>query len=381
MKLIYLDNAATSFPKPESVYQTLDSFARRSLANPGRTSHQMALVAEQEILQTRHLCNQFFDGEAAERFLFTLNCTDSLNIAIKGTLQAGDHVVTSNLEHNSVSRPLEALVDAGTISLTRIAADSSGSIDPRAVQDALRPGTRLVVLTHASNVLGTVQPIAEIGALVRRHGALFLVDAAQTAGVVPISVRQLNLDFLAMPGHKALLGPTGTGVLYVGPRGKLRAWREGGTGGDSMSRTQPAEFPHFLEGGTPNVLGIAGMKAGLQFVMEKGLSAIREHENALIARLAEYLHRRREFSIYGHLDPARRVGTLSFNHPAMDSIDLGGILDTSFNIAVRPGMHCAPYIHRALGTSPRGTVRVSPGIFNTAEDIDCFTAALSEILP
>jgi cysteine desulfurase/selenocysteine lyase len=381
MKLTYLDNAATSFPKPEAVYQALDQFARQSLANPGRTSHKMALTAEHELLQTRHLLNQFFQGEGAERFIFTMNCTDSLNIAIKGLAQPGDHVITTTLEHNSVSRPLEALQDAGVIRLTRVPADSEGTVSPEAIEQAWTERTKWVALTHASNVLGTLQPIAEVGERVRQRGGLLLVDAAQTAGVVPIHLRDMQVDLLALPGHKALMGPTGTGVLYVGPRAQLSPWREGGTGGDSMSRRQPTEFPHFLEGGTPNVLGVAGLRAGLQFVMERGIQSIWEHENALILRLAEHLRRRGDCTLYGHLNSTRHVGTLSFSHPVMESVDIGAMLDTSFNVAVRPGMHCAPYVHRAQGTAPQGTVRVSPGIFNTAEDIDYLADALNQILP
>ena len=283
--MIYLDNAATSFPKPESVYAALDRFARHSLANPGRAGHKMALASERLLDDGRHRLNRFFNGRSPDRWIFTLNCTDALNMAFKGVLNEGDHVVTTDLEHNSVSRPLTAMAEAGRISLTRVPADASGTIDPAAVAAAFTPRTRLVAVTHASNVLGTVQPVAEIGKLVRGRDALFLVDAAQTAGVVPIDVQASCIDLLAFPGHKSLLGPTGTGALYVGPRAQLRPWREGGTGGDSSTPTQPAEYPYFLEGGTPNVLGIAGLVAGLDFVEERGLEAIRRHELDLCDRL------------------------------------------------------------------------------------------------
>src|SRR5919108_4685580 len=229
--MIYLDNAATSFPKPEAVYQVLDRFARHRLANPGRAGHKMALAAERALDDARHLLNQLFHGEGPERFIFTMNCTDALNMAMKGILADGDHVITSDLEHNSVSRPLRALELAGRITLTRVRADSGGTIDPDEVRRAVTPRTRLVALTHASNVLGTVQPVAEVGRLARERDLLFLVDAAQTAGVVPIDVQALAIDLLAFPGHKSLLGPTGTGALYVGPRAQVRAWRAGGTGG------------------------------------------------------------------------------------------------------------------------------------------------------
>lgn len=377
--MIYLDNAATSFPKPEAVYQTLDRFARHSLANPGRAGHRMALAAERALDEGRHVLNQFFHGKESERFAFTLNCTDALNMAFKGVLAEGDHVITTNLEHNSVSRPLRALELAGRIALTRLTADGGGTIDPDDVRKAITKKTRLIALTHAGNVLGTVQPIAEIGRIAREHDLLFLVDAAQTAGVVPIDIQEMNVDLLAAPGHKSLMGPTGTGFLYAGPRTHVLAWREGGTGGDSSSETQPRELPYFLEGGTPNVLGVAGLVEGIRFVQQRGMESIHQHEVELVERLWRKLEELKGYEVFGHRDPARRVGTLSFRNKALAAAELGGILDQAFDIAVRPGLHCAPYIHKALNTAPEGTVRVSPGPFNTNEDIDELAAALAEI--
>jgi cysteine desulfurase / selenocysteine lyase len=377
--MTYLDNAATSFPKPEAVYQALDRFARQSLANPGRAGHKMALAAEHALDDTRHLLNELFHGEGPERFVFTLNCTDALNMAFKGVLADGDHVITTDLEHNSVSRPLRRLELDGRITLTRVRADGSGTVNPDDVRRAVTPRTRLIVLTHASNVVGTVQPVAEVGHIARERDLLFVVDAAQTAGVLPIDVRAMAIDLLAFPGHKSLLGPTGTGALYVGPRANVRAWREGGTGGDSSSETQPREFPYFLESGTPNVLGVAGLAAGVRYVVEQGLDKIHAHEVALTERLWRRLEELPGFEVFGHRDHARRVGTLSFRCEALPAAELGGILDQAFDVAVRPGLHCAPYIHRSLGTFPEGTVRVSPGPFNTAEDIDHLARALAEI--
>jgi cysteine desulfurase family protein len=377
--MIYLDNAATSFPKPEAVYQALDGFARQSLANPGRAGHKMALAAERALDDCRHRLNQLFHGREPERFVFTLNCTDALNMAFKGLVGAGDHVITSDLEHNSVSRPLRAAELDGRITLTRVRADGGGTISPDDVRQAITPHTRLIVLTHASNVLGTVQPIAEVGRIAREHDLLFLLDAAQTAGVLAIDVQDMNIDLLAFPGHKGLLGPTGTGALYVGPRARVRAWREGGTGGDSASETQPREFPYFLEGGTPNVLGVAGLSAGLQYLEERGLEAIHHHELDLIQYLWQRLDEMPGYQVFGHRDPASRVATLSLRSEAIGAAEIGGILDQSFDIAIRPGLHCAPYIHRALGTFPEGTVRVSPGPFNTRDDIDRLVQALGEI--
>jgi cysteine desulfurase family protein len=377
--MIYLDNAATSFPKPESVYLALDEFARHSLANPGRAGHKMALAAEHALDDCRHRLNRFFYGRWPERFVFTLNGTDALNMAFKGVLKTRDHVITTDLEHNSVSRPLVAMEKAGLISLTRVAADGGGTVDPDAIRKAVMPKTKLIAVTHASNVLGTIQPIAEIGKVAREHDIIFLVDAAQTAGVIPIDIQALQIDMLAFPGHKSLLGPTGTGVLYVSPRIQLGPWREGGTGGDSATPTQPAEFPYFLEGGTPNVLGVAGLIAGLQYVESEGLAKIHRHETGLTERLWKRLDAIGGFEVFGHRDISCRVGTLSFRCEALPAAELGAILDQAFDIAVRPGLHCAPYVHKAIGSYPDGLVRVSTGTFNTEADIDRLADALKEI--
>jgi len=379
--MIYLDNAATSFPKPEAVYQALDQFARTSLANPGRAGHRMAIAAERMLDHARHILNQFFRGEAPERWIFTLNCTDGLNLAIKGVILPGDHVVTTDLEHNSISRPLTALQKAGVISLTRVASQA-GYVDPDAIEQAITPRTRLVAMTHASNVLGTVQPIESIGAIVRQAGALFLVDAAQTAGVVPIDLRAAAIDLLAFPGHKSLYGPTGTGALYAGPRtdGTIRPWREGGTGGDSSSATQPIGLPYLLEGGTPNVLGVAGLAAGIAWVHERGPDNLRAHEVELLERAVDWAEHSDGWRVAGRWDPETHVGPLSLIvPPSLTPQDAGAILDTSFDIAIRPGLHCAPYIHRALGTFPDGTLRLSPGPFTTPDQIDSLLQALDEI--
>jgi cysteine desulfurase/selenocysteine lyase len=380
--MIYLDNAATSFPKPEVVYQAMDRFARRCLANPGRAGHSMALAAERELDEARHALNRFFSGAAPQRWIFTLNGTDALNMAIKGILQDGDHVVTTDLEHNSVSRPLQALELAGKITLTRVAS-VDGYLSPEDLEAALRPNTSLVVMTHAANATGTVQPIERIAPLVRSSGALLLLDAAQTAGVIPIDLSTTPIDLLAFPGHKALYGPTGTGALYVGPRtdGRIRPWREGGTGGDSSSPTQPAELPYLLEGGTPNVLGISGLRAGLGWVSERGPEVLRSHEISLLEPVVEWAEKRSGgWKIAGQWDPAAHVGALSLiPPPGLSPAEVGSILDVSFDIAVRPGLHCAPYLHRALGTFPQGTLRMSPGPFSTIRDIEELLQALTAV--
>ena len=378
--MIYLDNAATSFPKPEPVYRAMDTFARTKLANPGRAGHRMAVAAERTLDEGRHALNQFFRGQGVERWIFAYNCTDALNLAIKGTVQPGDHVVTSDLEHNSVSRPLRKLEKDGVITLTRVAS-VDGYLDPEAIRQAIQPGqTSLVALTHASNVLGTVQPIEAIAPVVRAAGALFLVDAAQSAGLVPIDLKATAVDFLAFPGHKALYGPTGTGALYVGPRANPRPWREGGTGGDSASETMPEQLPFLLEGGTPNVLGIAGLIAGIAWVAERGVDASRRHEVALLQQVVDWVDGSDGWNYAGRWEPATHVGALSLIVPeGLTPQELGAILDGQFDIALRPGLHCSPYAHKAIGTFPDGTLRVSPGPFSTEADIATFLAALSEI--
>lgn len=377
--MIYLDNAATSFPKPESVYRAMDCCAREQVANPGRAGHKMAVGAERILEDCRHRLNQLFHGAGAERWGLTFNCTDGLNMAIKGVLREGDHVITTDLEHNSISRPLVAMERSRFISLTRVKHDGTGTIDPDSIRKALTPKTRLVATLHVSNVLGTIQPIDEIGRICREHDAFFLVDAAQSAGVVPIDLQATAIDMLAFPGHKALYGPTGTGALYVRPGIEIKPWREGGTGGDSTSPTQPTEFPFLVEGGTPNVLGNCGLAAGIAFVEERGLANIHQHEIALSERLRPRLHEL-GCEVFAHADPKRRVGALSFRHPSLPANELAAILDQSFDIAVRAGLHCAPYMHRSFGTVPDGMVRASVGIFNTNDDIDRLSDALKEIL-
>lgn len=343
----------------------------------------MATASAEAIRQCRHLLNQLFNGEDPDRFVLTLNCTDSLNIALKGTLEQGDHVITSDLEHNSVSRPLVGMHQAGYIELSRIQGDSQGNLDPEQIRKAITPKTKMVVLTHASNVLGTVQPIDEIGRICRGANLLFLVDAAQTAGVLPIDVRASHIDLLAFPGHKALYGPSGTGALYVGPRAHVKPWREGGTGGDSKHPVQPAELPYSLEGGTCNTLGAVGMAEGIHFVQQVGMNKIHDHEMNLLKSLAEQMTEQGLFSIEGHTDWNRHVPTLSFKPTEkvdMHVSDIAASLDASFDIAIRPGLHCAPYIHKAQGSYPDGTVRVSPGYFNTQDHIDQFVKAIKEVV-
>jgi len=383
--VIYLDNAATSFPKPEQVFRGMDAFVRASGANPGRGGHRRALEAEAMIGDTRRLLARLFGCPRPERIVFGLNATDALNMAIRGLVRLGDHLITSDLEHNSVSRPLNRLERDGVITLTRLPAGADHLIDPDAVARAITPRTRLVALTQASNVTGTIQPIAAIGKIVRERGALLLVDAAQSAGVVPIDVEKDAIDFLAFTGHKGLLGPTGTGGLVVGHRADVNAWREGGTGGDSSSPIQPEEFPHHLEGGTPNVFGIAGLREGVKLILERGVDAVLAHERKMIATFVGALKDPARYSWYGadktilERGGEGRVGLVGLNLPGFAPSELAAILDEQFDIAVRAGLHCAPYAHKHLGTFPQGTVRLSAGILSTEDEMRRAAAAFDEV--
>jgi cysteine desulfurase/selenocysteine lyase len=388
--MIYIDNAATTFPKPPVVHDAATTFIRTLGANPGRGSHRMAASASQVVESARLALARFIGaGGTPERVVFAHNCTDALNMAIKGAVRARQahatttpHVVTSVLEHNSVSRPLEQLAADGAITLTRVGSSTDGYLSVDDVVAALRPETCLVALTHASNVLGTVQPIAAIGAAVRERtdgSAWFLVDAAQTIGVEPIDVEAAHVDLLAFPGHKALFGYPGTGGLYVSPRVTLLPWREGGTGGDSKHPVQPDEYPHRLEGGTHNTVGIASLGAGLAFIGETTPAAIREHEAALAARFLDGLAQIPGVTVRGPRGTADRVATIAFDVGGFGSQDVAAILDSSFDIAVRAGLQCSPYCHQMLGTHPDGLVRASFGYFNTEADVDALLAALDQI--
>lgn len=379
-EITYLDNGATSWPKPACVQEEMIRFLAEDAANPGRAGHRMAVAAERKLDDVRAKLTTFFDGGDPHRMVLTLNCTDALNIAIRGVLREGDHAITSTLEHNSVSRPLQTLADQGFITLTRLPMVDGGFVDPDAVRKAITPTTRLVAITHCSNVLSTIQPAEEIGRIVREHDALFLLDAAQSAGVIPISIRQMNVDLLAFPGHKSLLGPTGTGGLYVGERADPAPFRIGGTGGDSSTPTQPHLYPYWLEGGTPNTVGIAGLGAGIDYVIAHDPAKTLAHERSLVARLVAALDGDEQFTILGSHDWSRRGCAVSITVRDMAPSEVGAILDSEFQIAVRPGLHCAPYIHQELGTFPDGAVRISPGPFNTESDIDRLVAALQQIV-
>ncbi|MCG0275106.1 MAG: aminotransferase class V-fold PLP-dependent enzyme [Thermosediminibacteraceae bacterium] len=377
--MAYFDNAATSWPKPEEVYKTVEDVMRNFGGNPGRSGHKMALAAARLIYDAREVLAEFFNAESPTNIVFTMNATDALNIAIKGVLRPGDHVITSSMEHNSVTRPIFAMTKYG-IKWDIVKCEKDGTLDPDDVVKAIKPNTRLIAITHASNVTGTVMPIEQIGKIARERDIIFLVDAAQSAGVLEIDVQKLNIDLLAFPGHKGLYGPQGTGGLYVREGLKLAPLRHGGTGSFSEELLQPEILPDLLESGTLNTPGIAGLAAGVRFVKKIGLSNIRTFEDQLTQKFLEGLLEIDGITVYG---PPRasnnRLAVVSINMKGMDSAELAYLLDSRYDIQVRPGLHCSPLAHETIGTKEQGTVRFSFSIFNTIEEVEGALFALKEI--
>ena len=371
---IYFDNAATSHPKPEPVIEAVHRALTRFNANPGRSGHDAALAAGRIVLETRERLAALLGAEDAMSVVHCFNCTDALNLAIKGSLRQGDHVVATQLEHNSVLRPLCALAARGRIALTLVPPRPDGFVDPSDIRDALNANTRLVVCAHASNVTGAIQPVAAIGALVRGAGARFLIDGAQALGELPVNVKDLKCDLYAFPGHKALLGPQGTGGLYVAPGLSLLPQREGGTGTDSQRLTQPETLPERYESGTLNLPGIAGLGAGCEYVAAR-LSQLMMHTRELTQALYEGLERIPGVVLYSPPREADRAGIVSFNVGDLPSSRAADTLARE-GIAVRGGLHCAPGTHRFLGTLERGAVRASLGHANTFEEVEAFLGAV-----
>ena len=375
----YLDNAATSWPKPESVYRAVDHFMREVGATPGRGGHRREEEAARIADETRAALADLFHAPDPSGVAFTMNATQAINMALKGLLKMGDHVITSSIEHNAMWRPLKALERRG-VEVTAVPCARDGLLDPAEVESAIRSSTRLVAMLHASNVLGTILPIAEIGALARRRGIPFLVDAAQTVGACPLDMQAMNIDLLAFPGHKGLFGPHGTGGLIVRPGLALETWVEGGSGTESAPETMPESLPLRLEAGTQNAAGIAGLLAGTRFVLEQGVERIRAHEMELTALLMDLLRGVPNLTLLGPADPAARTAVVSVTIEGYVPEQLAMVLDQVFNIATRAGLHCAPQAHRTAGTLKVGALRFSPGYFNTADKIHEATEALKSIL-
>ncbi|MBI5657200.1 MAG: aminotransferase class V-fold PLP-dependent enzyme [Geobacter sp.] len=375
---IYLDNAATSFPKPEAVYTAVEHALRDVGVSPGRGSHRRGLAAARLVLEAREALADLFAIPDSSRIVFTQNATEALNLAVLGLLKPGDRVVTTTMEHNSLARPLHLAARRG-VEVVFVPADRTGMVDSAEIAAALAVPTRLVALSHCSNVTGTIQPVAEIGALARKRGALMLVDAAQSVGCIPIDVGAMSIDLLAAPGHKGLYGPPGTGFLYIADGIDLDPLMVGGTGTASTGEDQPADLPERFESGTINTPAIAGLLAGVLFVASTGVAAIARHEERLVNRLCAGLQEMPSVRLCGPEPLKPRGSVVSFTVDGMDPGHVGFLLDQEHDIAVRTGLHCAPAAHRTIGTFPAGTVRASPGYFTTDAEIDTFITALRSI--
>ncbi|ODP29447.1 Cysteine desulfurase [Paenibacillus nuruki] len=377
--IIYLDHAATSFPKPPEVSQALLDALEQASANPGRGSHRMAVQASRELFQCRKTLSKLLDVHNPVDIAFTANTTVALNMAIQGYLEAGDHVISTMTEHNSVRRPLEALKRSIGIEVTYIAVDAQGEINLAEVNQAFTPRTRLLVCNHSSNLLGSILPIAELSSIAHDHGAKILVDIAQSAGHIPVYLSQWKIDMAAFPGHKGLLGPQGTGGLYIAPDMDLNPWIYGGTGSQSEEINQPNVRPDRYEAGTPNTPGIAGLQAGARYVLERSVTKIAEEEQILTQMMIKKLLNIQGVHVLGPEIGKERTGIVSFIMEHKDSAEIAFRLDREFGIAVRAGMHCTPLAHIAAGTLATGAVRASVGYRSTADDIDQLIEAIQYI--
>jgi cysteine desulfurase family protein len=377
--LIYLDNAATSFPKPEQVYVFMDAFYRKAGVNPGRSGYDLCLESGALLEETRRQLTTFFNGSDPSRLVFGYNSTDALNLAIFGLLQPGDHAVTTKLEHNSTLRPLWHLGQQG-VEVDWVDFDDRGFVDPERFVSRFKRTTRAAVINHASNVIGTVQPVAEIGRVCRERGIHLILDVSQTAGAIPVDVEALGADVVCFTGHKSLMGPMGIGGMYVRDGVEIRLTRAGGTGVRSIQRTHLEEYPYRMEYGTPNLPGIAGLSAGVKWLTERGRENIHRHEMALWSRLRDGLRAIDGVVLYCAESEDRHISVLMVNVEGMVAGDVGTILDVDYNIATRTGLHCAPMVHEHLGTAAiHGGVRFGIGPFNTEAHVDAAIRAVGEI--
>jgi cysteine desulfurase/selenocysteine lyase len=385
--VIYFDNAATSWPKPPGVAEAMVHFLNHVGANPGRSGHRLSLEAGRIVYQAREVVADLLNAADPLRVVFGANVTEALNLALQGYLRPGDHVVTSSMEHNSVMRPLRAMASpggmcGGAIDLTVVPCSPQGSLDPADLEAAMRPETTMIVLNHGSNVCGSLLPVQHAGAIARHHGCLLLVDAAQTAGAYPIDVQADQIDLLAFTGHKALGGPMGTGGLIIGERvdlDRLVPLKRGGTGSRSEWEEQPGFLPDMCESGTANAVGLVGLAAGVRWVRERGVQAVRQYETQLTQRLIDGLQEIPGVTVYGSLDATQQTATVSFNVAGLEPSEVGLRLGDEYDLMCRVGLHCAPAAHKTLGTFPRGTVRFGLSAFNTQDEVDTALHAVRDI--
>lgn len=379
---IYLDNAATSWPKPEAVYAAVDRYQRELGAPAGRSVYRQAAEVERLVLDTRRQVAELIGAEDPSRVVFTANGTDALNLALHGLLRPGDHVVTTVAEHNSVLRPLRYLEDQRGVSVTRVRCNATGWVDTQDVREAITPRTRLIAMVHASNVTGALQPVEDVGRLARERGLLYLVDAAQSVGHVPVNVRWIGASVLATSGHKGLMGPLGSGLLYIAPgvEQQLEPLRQGGTGSLSLDDRQPRMLPDKYESGNLNVPAIIGLGAGIAYLRKRGLDEVRRHDMQLTELLIDGLRGIAGVTVYGPLKPEQRVGVVTVTVNGYEPQILAAMLDASYGVQTRAGAHCAPLMHVALGTTNLGgAVRFSLGAFSTEAEIRLAIRAVAEI--
>ena len=378
--LIYLDNSATTFPKPDAVYDFMYNFYKKHGVSPGRSGFDAAIETEEVVHETRKMLTGLFNGDDPNRLTFSYNASDSLNMILQGLAGKGDHVITTMLEHNSVLRPLHHLHINGVIELTHIPFDRHGYVDPDDIKKAIQTNTRMVVVNHCSNVIGTVQPLAAIGKICKEAGVLFIVDSSQSAGAIPIDMKVMNIDVLVFTGHKCLMGPTGIGGSYVMENVPVKGTRFGGTGVRSAQKTHLVEFPYRLECGTLNLVGVAGLHAGLKWVLEQGMENLHHQEIMLWDKLRKGVQDIENVTTYCAESTENQNPVLSLNIQGFESGDVGTMLDVDYNIACRTGLQCAPLVHEGIGTDKiHGTVRLSVGPFNNEAHIDAAIQAISEI--
>jgi cysteine desulfurase/selenocysteine lyase len=379
--MIYFDNAATSWPKPPQVAESMTYFLNQVGANPGRSGHRLSVEAGRIVYGAREAVATLFNAPDPLRVVFGHNVTEALNLALRGLLRPGDHVVTSSMEHNSTMRPLRALQREG-VQVTVVPCSPEGTLDPADVETALQPNTVMIALNHASNVVGTLLPVADVGRIARQNELLLLLDAAQTGGALPIDMQAEGIDLLGFTGHKSLYGPMGTGGLIIGDRvdvGRFTPLKQGGTGSRSEYEEQPDFLPDMCESGTPNAVGLAGLAAGASWVRERGVEKVRTHERELTRRLLDGLRAIRGVIVYGTGDAERQTATISFNLIGKEPSEVGLRLDEEHQIMCRVGLHCAPAAHKTIGSFPTGTVRFGLGAFSTAAEVDTALAAVEKL--
>ncbi|MEK6266928.1 MAG: aminotransferase class V-fold PLP-dependent enzyme [Clostridium sp.] len=379
---IYLDNAATTFPKPPEVYTSIMNYMMNVGTNPGRGVTTASLAGNKVILNCRYALMELFNFDKAENVIFTPNITTSLNTLIKTVVKSGWHVITSTMDHNATLRPLNSLLEKGIIELDIIPCSIDGLIDVDDFINTIKPNTKLVVLSHASNIIGSIQPLEAIGKICKDKGIFFIIDSAQTAGVLPLDFYKLNCNALAFTGHKSLLGPQGTGGFLIDDKLNevCTSFMEGGTGSLSSSIIQPDFLPDKFESGTLNAPGIAGLLEGINFINTQGIDAIRQHEEYLLKKFVEGLLNIDTIKVYGLLDCSKRTATISLNSTKIDNSELGFMLDSDYGITTRTGLHCSPLAHKTIGTYPSGTLRFGIGPFNDIKDINYTLSSLNTIL-